>query len=194
MEVSSSAVSSVMKVGLQIVTSRKRPVLEVYHQVHNRFGPEKESRTSWGENDESVYKTRYQEIFVQFTLVNIGAERAENVKLSISGDLKREFPREHYPNNFNEIYPQIAPGQLLYLFQFSDSDLLIWETKAGAKYSTKKMKQELLEITMEYDPPKGLINTLLSLPWSLRGKRRYCDKYLFKASMVEGDLPPAEYA
>lgn len=40
MEVSSSAVTGAIRIGVQVVSSHKLPVLEIYHQVRNRFGPE----------------------------------------------------------------------------------------------------------------------------------------------------------
>lgn len=42
MEISSSAVTGAMRIGVQIVSSHKNPVLEIYQQVRNRFGPETE--------------------------------------------------------------------------------------------------------------------------------------------------------
>lgn len=40
MEVSSSAITGAMRIGVQVVSSHKAPILEIYHQVRNRFGPE----------------------------------------------------------------------------------------------------------------------------------------------------------
>ena len=193
MEISTSAASTAMKVGVQVVSNQKRPLLEIYHQVYNKFGPETEHETDLGHGQKTKFKHRNQEIFVQFTLINIGAERAENIKLTISGDLRREWPKESYPPIFHNVYPQIAPGQIIYLFKFTNNDLLKWEYDEH-KGKPVGMKMENLIITMEYDPPNGLINNFLRLPWSLRGKRRYIDTYEFFPSMVEGDLPPAEYA
>ena len=48
MDVSSSAVTGALKVGLRVVSSHKRPMLEVYHQMRNRFGPEFEYQLPTG--------------------------------------------------------------------------------------------------------------------------------------------------
>ncbi len=193
MDISSSAVTGAMKVGLQIVSSHKRPVLEVYHQVHNRYGPEREHCIDWGQDSKApTFKSRVQNIFIQFTLVNIGGERAENVKLTISGDLKREKPRESFGPIFENIYPQMPAGHVIQLFQFQDSDLWLWEEDGNISRPIG-MKDGKLIITMEYDLPKGFINWFKRLPARLRGKRTYKDIYEFSSYMVEGDLPPAEY-
>ncbi|MFA0340414.1 hypothetical protein [Vibrio breoganii] len=94
---------------------------------------------------------------------------------------------------FDNIYPQMPSGHVMHLFQFSDSDLLKWEyiDNIGKPVG---MKQDKLCITMDYDPPKGILNWVLKLPWSLRGKKRYQEIYEFYPYMVEGDLPPGEYA
>lgn len=39
MEISSSALTGALRVGVQVVVGRKRPVLEIYQQLHNDFDP-----------------------------------------------------------------------------------------------------------------------------------------------------------
>ena len=193
MEVSSSAVTGALRVGLQIVSAHKRPVLETYHQMRNRFGPEYEHQIAKGADgiEQITQKIRFQDIFIQFTLINIGGERAENIKLSIGGDLKRHKPREDFGEVFRTIIPQMAPGQTHFLFKFDHHDLNEYPEGGGKPLG---MKKQSLTITMEYDAPKGLINWILSIPSKLRGKRRFRETYTFSPQMVAGDLPPAEYA
>ncbi len=152
MEVSSSAVTGALRVGLQIVSAHKRPVLETYHQMRNRFGPEYEHQIAKGADgiEQITQKIRFQDIFIQFTLINIGGVRAENIKLSIGGDLKRNKPREDFGEVFRTIIPQMAPGQTHFLFKFDDHDLNEYP-EGGGKFLG--MKKQSLTITMEYDAP-----------------------------------------
>jgi len=193
MEVSSSAVTGAMKMGIQIVSAHKRPVLEIYHQVRNRFGPEFEYQIPNGADgiEQVTQKTRLHDIFVQFSLINIGGKRAENIKLSIGGELKRHEPRASFGEVFRTIIPQMAPGQTHFLFKFDDHDLNEYPEGGGKLLGLKKKS---LTITMEYDSPKGIINWILSVPSKCRGKRRFKETYTFSPQMVAGDLPPAEYA
>lgn len=194
MEVSSSAIGA-MRVGVQVISSHRKPLIEIYHQVHNRFGPEQEYSLNSGHDGAKpeTLKIRHQEIFIQFTMINIGGERAENIKLSITGELKREPPLDDFGDIFNRIYPQIAPGQIHYLFQFRDHDLNNY-VREGNVGTPNGLKQSSFTITVEYDAPKGLLNWLLSIPSKIRGKRQFSNTYTFSPYMVSGDLPPAEYA
>ncbi|BFM06924.1 hypothetical protein [Halioxenophilus aromaticivorans] len=193
MEVSSSAITGAMRVGVQVVSSHKAPVLEIYHQVRNRFGPEFEYETPKGVSGEATIKqkTRFQDIFVEFTLVNIGGSRAENIKLSISGVLRRNSPRESFGELFDVVIPQMAPGQSRFLFRFDDHDLNEYPEGGGRPIG---LKNESFTILMEYDSGKGILNWFLSLLSKLRGKRRFREEYTFFPQLVTGDLPPAEYA
>lgn len=193
MEVASSALSGALKVGLQVVSSHKRPLLEIYYQMRNRFGPEWEYQMPKGSGgiEHVTNKTRFQDIFVQFTLINIGGERAENIKLSISGDLKRHKPREDFGEIFRNVIPQMAPGQTHFLFSFDDHDLDEYAEGGGKPLG---MKKQSLSITIEYDSPKGILNWISSIPSKLRGKRRFRASFKFLPQMVAGELPPAEYA
>lgn len=134
MEVSSSAVTGAIRIGVQVVSSHKLPVLEIYHQVRNRFGPEFEYEIPKGVSREETIKqkTRFQDIFIEFSLVNIGGSRAENIKLILSGDLRRNPPRESFGYLFDVIIPQLAPGQSRFLFGFDEFDLNEYPEDGGA--------------------------------------------------------------
>lgn len=190
-EVPASAISGSLRVGLQIVSNYKRPVLEVYHQVCNRFGPEHEFDVPNGSNGASTkYKTRFQDIFIQFTLINIGGVRAENVSIYIEGDLKRHPPREKFGGLINQSITQFAPGQSQFLFKFNDIDLLDYAKDGGAPLG---LKSQTFTLNIHYDAPPGIINWLLSLPNKLRGKKRFHSSYTFSPVTISGDLPPPEY-
>lgn len=190
-EVPASAISGSLRVGLQIVSNYKQPVLEVYHQVCNRFGPEHEFDIPSGPNGKSnKYKKRFQDIFVQFTLINIGGVRAENISIDITGDLKRHPPRENLGGIINQKIAQLAPGQSQFLFKFNDHDLLEYAEGGGLPL---RVKNQTFTLNIYYDAPPGIINWLLSLPNKLRGKKRFHNSYTFSPLTVSGDLPPPEY-
>lgn len=191
-DISTAAVSSSLKVGLHIVSSYKRPVLEIYHQVCNRFGPEYEIDINQGAIDKGprIQKIRDQEIFIQFTLVNIGSVRAENVELRISGPLKRNYPREDFGGLFKNIIPQIAPGQSLFLFIFDKSDLNKRQKDGDA---ASGIKEDSFTITLCYNAPPGFLNWFLALPNKLRGKKQFTTSYTFSPRYIASELPPPEY-
>lgn len=191
-DISTAAVSSSLRVGLHVVSNHKKPVLEIYHEVCNQFGPEHEFETPVGVSglETRKYKTRFQNIFIQFTLVNIGSVRAENVELSISGALKRHPPRDDFGGLFKKPIPQFAPGQSHFLFSFDDHDLLQYPEGGGTPIG---LKEELFTITVSYDAPRGFLNWFLALPTKLQGKKQFTTCYTFSPQFVAGDLPPAKY-
>lgn len=191
-DISTAAVSSSLRVGLHVVSNYKRPVLEIYHQVCNRFGPEIEFDMPVGVDghETSKHKTRFQDIFIQFTLVNIGGVRAEDVELRIAGSLKRNHQGHSFGGSFEKPIPQFAPGQSHFLFRFDNHDLLQYPEGGGSPIG---LKDESFTITVSYNAPSGVLNWLLALPSRLRGKRRFTVAYTFFPQLVAGDLPPPEY-
>lgn len=196
MEIGSSALSGAMKVGVQIVVARKRPVLEVYQQARNRFGPEVEYRLdqadpSWTD------RIRHQEIFVELVLLNIGAERAENVSFELSGAFARESGVGDRPSIFHKSFRQFSPGQNFYLMNIEQFDLLNYieseEHGSGVSISNG-LKDSTLNIVIHYDGPDTLVNRILRWPRRLMGKKQYSSEFLFDPQFYQGDLPPAEYA
>lgn len=192
MEISGSVVANSLRVGLQIISSHNRPLLEVYHQVRNTMGPEYEFDSSIGTSGAEIRKVKHrlQDIFIQFTMVNIGGLRAEDITMKIEGSLKRESPRESFGGLFDVTMPQFAPGQSQFLFQFYDHDL--WHYP-GSSNEPNGLKDDSFTITIFYNPPKNLITKITTLPWRMFGNKRYISKYTFSAQMVAGDLPPIEY-
>jgi hypothetical protein len=185
-------VSGSLRVALQVVSAYRRPVIEVYHQVRNIFGPEHEFEAPQGADGTTMskYKTRFQDIFVQFTLVNIGGVRAENIRLSIAGDLTRR-PGRDFGGAFKHLIPQFAPGQMQYLFSLDQRELM---QPGDLGPDPNEHKQRSFTITVEYDAPSGILNWLLALPTRCRGKKRFSCKYAFSPEVIMGDLPPPEYA
>lgn len=85
----------------------------------------------------------------------------------------------------------MAPGQNRFLFRFGIHDLNEYPKSSE---QAAKLKNESFTIVMEWDSGGGLLNWFLSLPWRVRGKRRFGEQYTFFPAMVAGDFPAAEYA
>ncbi|WP_440884951.1 hypothetical protein [Vibrio campbellii] len=192
MELSSSAITGSMRLGVQVVSSHKEPVLEIYHQLRNQYDPEVEYQLPLGVSGEetATYKSRRQNIFIEFNLANIGGSRAENIKLTLKGSLRRNAPRESFGDLFDTIIPQMPPGQVKHLFQFQEDDL--FEISDNCE-DTQELKDSTLTIVMEYDVGPGVLNWILSIWSKLKGKRRFKQEYTFFPKLVTGDLPPSEY-
>ena len=192
MDIASSALSNSLKVRLQIATNYKRPLLEDFFELRNDFGPETTSELPLRNEDQPrIVRHRSQDISVHFTLINIGGVRAENINISISGELKRSRPRDNFGEKFNTNIYQMAPGQSLYLFKFENFDLLKYPENGGKPLG---LKEDKLVITISYDPPKSLLNSVLTLASRFLKKKHYTTQFKFTPQMVAGDLPPANYA
>lgn len=192
-DVSTAAVSGSLKVGLHIVSNYKRPVLEIYHQVFNMFSPEEVLKTPVGLDGMKTRKlrTRFQDVFVQFSLINIGGVRAENIELNVSGSLRRNHPGLGFGGSFKKPIPQLAPGQVHYLFRIDAHDLLHYPEGDGMPSG---VKEDTFTITICYNPPPGILNWILGLSSRRKGKKRFTTTYTFSPQLVEGDLPPPQYA
>ena len=97
MEVTTSSALGAARLGIQIVQSDKRPILEIYEHVqHDMLPPENipitDSKGNLVRNDHF----RRQEFAVHFFLANIGSKRAEHVTIEMSGDFKRQYPFESW--------------------------------------------------------------------------------------------------
>ncbi|SDU42345.1 hypothetical protein [Stappia sp. ES.058] len=197
MEISSSALTGALRVGVQVVVGRKRPVLEIYQQLHNTFDPpfEIDQKDSAGKTVR-VDKHRFQNIFIDLTLINIGGDRAEGVTFEVSGEFRREEPRQELPELFGATIGQVAPGQTLYLMRIDSHDLNIYAPEKPGDTTAFKavgIKKDTLEITMHYDGPDTILNKLLRWPRRWRGLRQYSSTFIFNPSIFIGDLPPPRY-
>ncbi|MCS2609284.1 hypothetical protein [Halomonas dongshanensis] len=193
MEISGSTAAGVIRVGLQVVSSHKKPMLEFYYEVRNRFGPEHEYEMPVGVSgkETKTQKTRFQDIFIQFYVVNIGGNRAENIEFEVSGKLQRNRPRESLGEIMETEIPQMAPGQIVHLFRFDDHDLNIYPGGGGKPLG---IKAEELRIVAKYSASPSLLNWIFSIHRKILRKKQYKSVFVFKPQMVCGDLPPAEYA
>lgn len=199
MELNTSAITGAMRIGVQVIVARKRPVLEIYQQPRNQFGPEQQFELPAGASGtkEHTYRTRFQDIFIDLTLVNIGGERAESVTFEIEGTFRRHPPRDSLPEIFSRDVKQISPGQSLYLMKIDQFDLLQYEySEDGGQIVGRPVgtKNEKLKITIHYDGPATLLNRVLRLWRRAWGLKQYSTEFLFDPEIFGGDLPPAEYA
>ena len=188
MDITSSTATGAVRIGVQVVSANKSPQLEIYHQMRNVFGPEKELDLSDGDN--VMHKYRSQDIFIEFRLVNIGGSRAENIKLTLEGDLRRNSDMDVFGSLFDTVIPQMPPGHSMFLFTFRDHDLL--DRTSGNPPTSRK--NESLKIIMEYDSGQGILNQIMSLPSKIRKKRRFRNEFLFFPKMLPHQYPPPEYS
>lgn len=184
MEVGSSAITGAMRVAVQVVVARKRPVLEIYQTLRNEFGPPE------GPTDT---KYRMQDIFVDLQLVNIGGDRAEKVTFAVSGDFKRASPREKMPERFSSTVHHFAPGQVMFLMKIEPNDLRIYTPDDPNTFRATGMKKETMKIIVHYDGPDTFVNKLLRLWPHFRGRKQYSTEFIFDPANVIGDLPAATY-
>lgn len=191
MEISASALSSAMKVGLQIASSYRGPHLEIYYELINQFGPEQEytmpALTKGGISH--VSKTRSQDVYIQFQVINIGGQRAENIRLRRSGSFERG-PNRDFGGLFECTIPQMAPGQVLQLFLLDTHELDI----VGPDGRVASFKEDDLIIDAEYDSPAGVVNGLKTALARLRRRPHHSTQFRFSPKLVMGDFPPARYA
>ena len=199
MELNTSAITGAMRIGVQVIVAQKRPVLEIYQQSRNQIGPEQQFETPAGSSGtkKHTHRTRFHDIFIDLTLVNIGGERAENVTFKIEGNFRRRPPRDNLPEIFSLDIKQLSPGQSLYLMKIDNFDLLEYEysEEGGQKVGKPAgMKKDTLKVTIHYDGPTTLLNRVLRHWRRWRGLKQYSTEFLFDPEIFEGDLPPAEYA
>src|SRR5690606_13181319 len=177
MEISSSALTGALRVGVKVVVGRKRPVLEIYQQLHNVFGPPCEI----GQKDAAgrtahIHTHRSQDIFIDLTLINIGGDRAESVTFEVSGEFRREEPRHDLPQVLNTTIDQVALGQALYVMRIADHDLNRHKpdnTEHPTSYKPEGFKDCSLNITIHYHGPSTFLNKSMRWPRRCRGLKQY---------------------
>ncbi|MBB6469264.1 hypothetical protein HNQ96_005153 [Aminobacter lissarensis] len=194
MEVSASAITSALRVGVQVIVSQKRPILEIYQQLHNEFTPPFELDRSKGRPLSGKTSHRFQHVFIDLTLVNVGGVRAENVSFEVKGEFKRGGLREELPGLFISTVRQLPPGQSIYLMKIDDHDLNVYEAENPENPEWKKaVGLKTLTILCHYDGPNTIWNRLLRWSRRWRGLKQYTSEYTFDPANFVGDLPPAKY-
>lgn len=146
MEMGITVASGAMKVGLQVISSHKRPTLEIY--------------TAWVKSENFTG--------VEFYLVNIGGSRAEDVELTLNGDLDKKENRLSIRNIglFNNVIPSIAPSQTILLMRLKEFDLHDYE------YNDAEGEQG----TIKVGTAMGITNKTLKIELTYNGENRGLNK------------------
>lgn len=188
MEISTSSMIGATRVGLQVVSSTSLPNLEFYYTFHNRINPPdtRIHETRSGPKHGPSYGHRSSDQFVQFSLVNIGGQRAENIDLVGKSSFKIRNEEIEFGGLFHEPISQIPPGQVHHLFRIDSHDLFVAR-------SNNEILTGTITLTAEYDLQKSLINNIKSKFLRQGSGRNLKTVFKFKPIMVNGWLPPAEF-
>ncbi len=192
MEVASSAIASALRIGVNVIVNQNRPVLEFYHEMHNTTGPPVELEQRYVHGIALPASThRFSNQFIAFTLINIGGIRAENVLIRVTGEFKRDAPRDNWGEKFGSEHAQMAPGQSIFLFRLDTFDLWKYPPGGGQPIGNK---EEKLILVVEYNGPASGLNWFFRLPSRIRRKQQFTTIHIFDPKNVMGDLPPVRYA
>jgi hypothetical protein len=189
--ISVGSVTGAMKIGLQVISNHKRPVLEIYYQLINELSEEFELPNT--DTTQESIKYRHKETGVIFYLVNIGGCRAENVVLDLSGELDRQEKRRSIRNMgiFNNIIPSIPPSQTILLMKLDEFDLYDEHSDNG---TPNAITNKTLSIKFSYDGEnQGLNKFFLWWRKKLGKKKQYTSIFRFIPKLLDGaDLPIAK--
>jgi len=187
MELNTSAVTSAMRVGLQIVSSLKRPSVEIFSELR------KINKPIQLYDGEVPRLERWGEEFVAFYALNVGGRHAENVSFDMSETkFKREEPRR-WGARLDAVVPIMSPGQSQFLFLLSTHEFIEmeWTETEGRPAG---IKTDLINIVVHFDGPSEWTNRLQRWWFNAVLKRKqYAFRYSFNPKSLDGDLPPTEY-
>lgn len=187
MELNTSAVTGVMKVGLQIVSALKRPSVEVFSELR------KIDRPMMMFTGEETRQERWTEEFVSFYAVNIGGRHAENVSFDMSATkFERPSPMQWGPR-IDAVVPVMSPGQTQFLFLLMVHEFNEMEWKDGVGKPVG-IKTDPINIVVRFDGPNDGVNRVLRW-WfnSVLKRKQYEFRYSFNPQSLEGDYPPVQY-
>lgn len=194
MEIPTSAVTGAVRIVVQVAAKHRRPVLEIYHELRNVFGPPHEVRSVGGPQLDKVEKSlsRHQDVFVQFILVNLGGARAENVILQFEGEFDRDIygPKLADTEFFNGPIAQLAPGQSLFLFRVDIHDFSRYPEGGGKPIG---LKDESFAVSADYSGPMQGLNRIYRWWSRFRGRLQYRMTYTFDPRIIRTDYPSPEY-
>jgi hypothetical protein len=178
--------SSSTRVVLQVIANHKSPELEVYHSVRNLLVMKQYLEKLVPGDPHVAYQMPSQDIFIEFVLVNIGAARAENVRLSIVGDFDVGLSPLAERPLFKETIPQVAPGQSLYLFRI-DIERLSEVDQTGSQGPLKTVG---FDLHVDYDGPCRGLNRIRRVITRIWKSRQYRREFRFVPANFGTDLPP----
>lgn len=200
MELTTSSALGAARLSIQIISSARRPVLEIYEEVRNEFGPQVKIPHIHGGETVREDEARPQTVEISIRIANIGTVRAEDVSIEFCGTFLREPPRDKWPEGAAASIKQFPPGHVRYLATIEEHDLFDsepteWRDGKPTVYERSGFKKGALEIVVLYNAPHSLLNSIRRL-WTRRIKRKTHDfetRYFFEPSCFEGDLPPPSY-
>lgn len=182
MDVSASSIVGSIRLGLNVVTNQKVPMLEIYPDL--RFI---KHRPIHAPETVSLIIEKPSELYFHFFLINIGGKRAENVKLFFEmqcGDdkLKKDLSDMNLFNKSCDCkvqISQIVPAQRIHLLTLCILDGI----KPGIVF----------EIKIQYTSPDMWSKIFHYLTRKNKGYH-YETIFKFDTSIYDGlSLPPAEY-
>lgn len=187
MEVNTSAILGAMRVGIQIVSTLKRPSIEIYSHLRTTI-----QTVKYRVSQDQLEDTERHDSHVAFFAVNVGGRRAENVSFDLS---KTRFERPaplKWGERLKAVVPVMSPGQsqFLFLLDSHEFDRITWEGNTGTPTG---WKEEPIIITVRYDGPRGFSNGIPR--WfsnKVRKRKQYEYTYEFNPLTLVGDLPPVE--
>jgi len=166
MDVSLSSLTGALRIGVQVVSTAKHPVVEFYqtHFVRNHG----ENNFTSGMNRagiQSAFKSDKLDQFVQFSVANIGTVRAENLKFTASSTIPMVGPSLDFGGMFVNVLSQLAPGQVIHLFRVDVRGLVLEDapladSNAPIEVAVDQFLGGKIEIICEYDHPPGLVNSI----------------------------------
>ena len=184
MDLPLSAVAGTLRLALQVVSNRRRPVLEIYATFRHRARLPEVYKTRDREGKVEEHHIQGYDVFVDFVLANIGGLRAENIKLKLNGDfmlftgLKKLSSIAVFRG---ATIPQMAPAQQFPMFHIDSFEL----EAHGADGKSIGMTKERFAIQAEYNGPRSFLGRIR--------RRKYTLAFEFGADIFEGALiPPHE--
>jgi hypothetical protein len=159
-------------------------VLEVYATFRHRTRPPEQYTLRGPGGAQEHFQLQGADVFVDFTLANIGGLRAENVSLRLAGDFwlfDGQKKLSSLPIFRGAKIPQMAPAQIFPLFHIDVADLEAHD-KDGKSIG---MIKERFTIQVKYNGPRSVLSGIR--------RRKYATSFEFGADLYEGVLiPPRE--
>jgi hypothetical protein len=190
MEVSTSSVLGSARIALQVISNYKRPVLEIYWEVRNRIRTTVEESSGIGviaQLSKGTHSSSHQDTFIEFSLVNIGSVRAEDINFVLISDFKHHLGKLSDIRLFRDAHlHQFTPAQRMHLFSIDFIDLIA-DRKSGEFKAP-------FTIRIAYNGPDNWSNKL-GLWWArIRHTHQYEMVFTFDPQCMDGlDYPPPEY-
>jgi len=194
MDLSAGAATGALRLGLQVVTSRRRPLLDVYYELRHVRQPDREVRlpARYG-MEERTLRFPDSELILAFHLINLGGVRAEKVRLELHADFQIDSRRKlsDRPLFSGKEIPQLAPAQSFPLLIIDPHNDL--QTR-GADGKLNGFKPPFA-IRIRYNGPSSWYKKPVHMyqEWRTSKPRSYTTFFEFVPELLKGaQIPPAE--